>query len=174
VSGLDVYRLIHDHGDLAYHLPRDFCRAIQAATKAGVADVVHLEEIIWGLLQTPPISELSFSRLWLLNLYVTGTLPVDRKLIENRIGQPSILEERQLIFIRALLNDRSYFRGQRGRLGQVGEWVKPALLIGASCLPTDEYRTWIDIAVKQLADPFAPLFGSWLKRGQNLPDLLSV
>lgn len=125
-------------------------------------------------MQTPPISELSYSRLWLLNLYVNGTLPVDRKLITNPIGQPSILEERQLIFIRAHLNDRPFFREHRGRLGQIGESNKSALLIGASCLPTDEYRHWIDIAVQQTADPFAPLFGTWLKQGQNLEELLSV
>lgn len=174
VPNFDAYRLLSDHGDLAYYLPRDFCRAIQTACKTGETDVVKIEEIIWSLLQKPPISELSYARLWFLNLYATGTLPVDRKLIANRIGQPSILEVRQLIFIRALLNDRSYFRENRGRLGQIGEWAKPALLIGASCLPTDEYRNWIDIAVRQVADPFAQLFGNWLKQGQDLRGLLAV
>jgi hypothetical protein len=164
----DVDRLLQRHQDLAYHLPRDFCRAIQAATKKGHADVSTLEATIWELLRTPPISELSYSRLWLLNLYTNGTLPVDRKLVTTRIGQPSSLEERQLIFIRALLNDRPFFREHRGRLGQVGEWLKPAFLIGASCLPADEYRNWIDIAVRQVADPFAHAFGAWLKQGQDL------
>ena len=172
--GFDAHRLLRDHADLAYHLPRDFCRAIQAACRDGGHDAVQIEAQIWNLLQTPPTSELSYARLWLLNLYVTGTLPVDRKLIANRIGQPSILEERQLIFIRARLNDRAYFREHRGRLGQIGESSKSALLIGASCLPADEYRSWIDIAIRQIADPFAHSFGSWLKRGQNLDELLAV
>ena len=173
VPEFDVYRLLHRHSDLAYYLPRNFCRAVQAACKAAEVDRVPIEASIWNLLQTAPISELSYARLWLLNLYVSGTLPVDRKLVTSRIERPSALEERQLIFIRALLNDRAYFRHQRGRLGQVGEWAKPALLIGASCLPSDEYRNWIDIAVRQIADPFANAFGSWLKQGQDLRALLA-
>ena len=170
----DAHRLLRDHGDLAYYLARDFCRAIQATCRAGHNEAAQVEPLIWELLRKPPISELSYARLWLFNLYVTGALPVDRKLIANRIGHPSILEDRQLIFIRARLNDRPYFREQRGRLGQVGELSKSALLVGASCLPNDEYRNWIDIAVRQIADPFAQLFGNWLKQGQNLNDLLSV
>jgi hypothetical protein len=170
----DAYRLINNHKELAYHLPRDFCRAIQAAAKMNHVDVSVLATTVWELLQTPPISELSFARLWLLNLYANGTLPPDRRLVVTPIGTPSALEERQLVFIKARLNDRAFFREQRGRLGQVGEWVKPALLIGASCLPADEYRNWIDIAVRQVADPFANAFGTWLKKGQNLPELLAV
>lgn len=174
VPDFDVHHLLKEHRDLAYHLPRDFCRAIRAASKIEGVDLQQLEAGIWELLQAAPISELSFSRLWLLNLYTNGALPVDRKLISHQFRQPSVLEERQLIFIRARLNDRAFFREHRGRLGQVGEWLKPALLIGASCLPTDEYRNWIDIAVKQIADPFASSFGNWLKRGQDLNELLAV
>lgn len=170
----DAIRLLREHRDLAYYLPRDFCRAIEASCKGENVDVAQVEGEIWSLLQTPPISELSFSRLWLLNLYVNGTLPVDRKLVSRPLARSSVLEERQLIFIRALLNDRPFFREQRGRLGQVPEWAKPALLIGASCLPTDEYRHWIDIAVRQIVDPFATSFGTWLKQGQNLQQLLAA
>jgi hypothetical protein len=170
----DVGRLLRDHRDLAYHLPRDFCRALRAASQVGKCDRIEMETGIWDLLQTPPVSELSFARLWLLNLYVNGTVPVGRKLITHPMIRPSVLEERQLIFIRALLIDRPFFREHRGKLGQVGEWLKPAFLIGASCLPADEYRNWIDIAVRQVADPFASAFGAWLKQGHDLPGLLSI
>jgi len=174
VSSFDAAALLRDHADLAYHLPRDFCRAIRASLENDDANIPEVEDAVWELLQKPPISELSYARLWLLNLYANGTLPADRKLIANQIGQPSILEERQLIFIRARLNDRAFFREHRGRLGQVGEWLKPALLIGGACLPADEYRTWVDIAVKQLVDPFAQAFGQWLKQGQDPELLMSV
>jgi len=174
VSTFDAAALLRDHADLAYHLPRDFCRAVRASLDVGSSDVDEVEAAVWELLQRPPISELSYARLWLLNLYANGSLPADRKLIGNQIGQPSTLEERQLIFIRARLNDRAFFREHRGRLGQVGEWLKPALLIGGACLPADEYRTWVDIAVRQLIDPFAQAFGTWLKQGQDIELLMSV
>jgi len=170
----EIRRLPTNHRDLAYHLPRDFCRAIRASVEADLADRNEIEALVWDLLQRPPISELSYARLWLLNLYANGTLPVDRKLVTHRIGTPSVLEERQLIFIRARLNDRAFFREHRGRLGQVGEWVKPALLIASACLPADEYRNWIDIAARQLGDPFAQAFGGWLKQGQDYEALMAA
>lgn len=174
VGDFDALRLLRTHRELAYHLPRDFSRAIQATVKVASEDRTEIEAAVWDLLRSPPISELSIARLWLLNLYSFGTLPVDRKLLDMENRQTSVLEERQFIFIRARLNDRAYFRDKKTRLGQFGEWQKQALLIGASCLPKDEYKHWIDIAVRQMTDPFAKIFGTWLKSGQDLNKLLAV
>lgn len=165
----DVSRFLKDHSDLAYHLPRDFCRVIRGNMDS---DPVELDHAIWGLLQTPPISELSHARLWLLNLYASGVIPADRKLLQLR--NISVLEERQLIAVRYRLNDRPFFRDQRGRLGQAGDWLKPVLLMGASCLPADEYRHWLDIAARQMADPLAPAFANWLKSGPNVGEAFGI
>jgi len=86
-----ISRLLRDHRDLAYHLPRDFSRAIRASVEANLTEIRDIEAGVWDLLQRPPISELSYARLWLLNLYANGTLPVDRKLIANPIGTLSTL-----------------------------------------------------------------------------------
>lgn len=42
----DAIRLLRDHSDLAYHLPRDFCRAIKETCKTGETDAVQIEPII--------------------------------------------------------------------------------------------------------------------------------
>lgn len=171
--GFDVMRLVRSQGQLAYYLPRDFCRAIQATANHPDTDRLALAEAVWQLLITPPISELAFARMWLLSLYADGSLPPDRRIVLDYPAPPSTLEERQLIFVRARLEDRAYFRENRGRLGQAGEWLKPALLIGARCLPADEYNTWIDIAVRQVADPFARAFGNWLQKRHPLEHTLA-
>lgn len=165
----DVMRLLNEHSDLAYYLPRDFGRALRANIDV---DREELEKSVWKLLQSPPISELAHARLWLLNLYANGAIPVDRKILQ--LPNPSILEERQLIAIRWRLNDRAFFRDHRGRLGQAGEWLKPMLLMGASCLPADEYKHWLDIAVRQMADPLAPVFANWLKGGPDVNWAFSI
>jgi len=170
----EVLRFVRTHKRLAYHLPRDFCRALRAACKAGNADRHALGEEIWALILTPPVSELPYARMWLLNLFANGTLKPDWRTVNALPYRLTPLEERQQIFIRALLGDRAFFRAHRGQLGQVGEWTKPALLMGAACLPADEYTTWIDIAVRQLADPFAAAFGIWLKRRTPLEQLLTT
>jgi hypothetical protein len=169
----DPSRLVRDHKRLAYYLPRDFCRAITAAVhKAGNASAALIADILL-LLTTPPISELAYARLWLLNLFANGTLDPPRNLVDLPF-RLTPLEERQLVFIRAKLSDRAYFRENRGRLGQAGDWLKPALLIGGSCLPADEYSNWVNIAVRQLSSPLAHEFGTWLKTRPALEELLGV
>lgn len=170
----DPLRLVRDHPNLAYQLPRDFCRALQAACKVGDVDRAALAAEVWRLLLTPPVSELAYARVWLLSLFAGGSLPVDRRIIADFPALASPLEERQLIFIRSRLDDRAYFRDFRGRLGQVGEWAKPALLMGAVCLPADEYSHWIDLAARQIQDPLARPFCSWLKQRRPIDELLSA
>lgn len=169
----DVVRLLNDHKALAYQLPRDFCRAIQAACARDDVDKEAVATGIWGLFMAAPVSELAYARMWLVNLFAAGCLPVDRRFVQDYLASPSPLEERQLIFVRARANDRLFFGENRGRLGQASDWLKPALLIGALCLPADEYRNWIDIAVQQMQDPFAKAFGDWLKQRPSLDDILA-
>lgn len=175
VALFDPNRLLNDHASLAYHLPRDFALAIgQACTIGAVLDKAALAERILQLLATPPICELAFARLWLLNLFVCGALPPDQRILDRYpAARPNALEERQLVFVRALLGDRAYFRAQRGQLGQVGDWIKPAILIGARCLPADEYRAWLDVAMPQVPDPLGRAFKSWLRDRRELSEVLS-
>jgi len=174
VAIFDPLRLLNDHATLAYYLPRDFSLAIASACRFGVfLDKSAVAERIFHLLSTPPICELAFARLWLLNLFVCGALPPDQRVVDGYpTARPNALEERQLVFVRALLGDRAYFRERRGQLGQVGEWIKPALLIGARCLPADEYLAWLDVAIPQTADPLARAFKAWLRDRRELPAIL--
>ena len=114
------------------------------------------------------------ARLWLLNLYVCGTLPPERSIVDDYHANATALEARQLIFIRSRLGDTPFFREHRGRLGQVGEWLKSALLIGAQCLPGDEYRSWLDVAIPQAADPLSRVFKGWLRGKPSLEEILAV
>lgn len=172
VRDFDVERLIRDHSDLAYYLPRDFSKAILYASSDGRWDGQQLAEPIWNLLNTAPISELPYARLWLLHLYAQGVVPADRRVLDLPVRNRSPLEERQLIFVRHRLNDRAFFRQARGHLGQLGEWSKPALFIGALCLPADEYTNWIDMVAPQIAHPMARAFCQWLKTRPDFDELL--
>ncbi|MEO7505015.1 MAG: RNA-directed DNA polymerase [Sphingomicrobium sp.] len=173
VRDFDVKRLLRDHNELAYFLPRDFAKAIIYASSENGWNGAEISETVWLLLNTAPISELPYARLWLLHLYARGVIPADQRLVQLNLRNMSPLEERQLILIRHRLNDRAYFRQARGHLGQLGEWAKPALLIGALCLPVDEYSNWIDSVVPQLAHPMARPFCQWLKGRPDFDTLLA-
>jgi hypothetical protein len=175
VAIFDPHRLLRDHASLAYYLPRDFSLALVSACNVDAdLDKNALAQRVLELLSTPPICELALARLWLINIFVCGALPSHQDIINGYpVARPNTLEERQLIFIRALLGDRAYFRAQRGQLGGVGDWIKPAILIGARCLPADEYRAWLDVAIPQVADPLGRAFKAWLRERPDLATVLS-
>ena len=171
--GFNVDRLLEDHSELAYYLPRDFCRAVAAACQLPGRNLEGLAEQAYSLLRSAPISELPVAKAWILNLYASGSLPSDPRIIVNYPASRTVLEERQLIYIRARIHDRPYFREHRGRLGQVGDHLKPALLMGGKCLPEDEYRHWIAGAVEQWSDPLSSEFCDWLRDADSLEYLLA-
>ena len=121
-----------------------------------------------------PYSDLAYVRSWLLYLFVDGTLPVSLSDWATYDFNRSVIERRSHFFFRGLANDRAYFRALKTQLGSLSEWDKPAALMGAMCLPCDEYKNWLAIVVKQLTTPFAATYAAWLKdRHGTLHQLLS-
>jgi hypothetical protein len=85
-----------------------------------------------------------------------------------------VIERRSRFFLRGLANDRAFFRALKTQLGSLSEWEKPAALMAGMCLPLDEYKNWLAIAVQQLNTPFAANYTAWLKDNHGkLPQLLS-
>jgi hypothetical protein len=73
-----------------------------------------------------------------------------------------------------LANDRPYFRALKTQLGSLSEWDKPAALMAGMCLPFDEYKHWLTDAVRQIANPFAATYTTWLKENHGrLQQILS-
>jgi hypothetical protein len=126
------------------------------------------------LLAMSPYSDLAYVRSWLLNLFVDGTLPVSLSDWQTYDFNKSVIERRAHFFLRGLANDRPYFRALKTQLGSLSEWDKPAALMAGMCLPFDEYKNWLDVAVHQLTTPFAATYAAWLKDSHGkLNQLLS-
>jgi hypothetical protein len=86
----------------------------------------------------------------------------------------SVIERRALFFFRGLANDRAFFRALKTQLGALSEWDKPAALMAGMCLPLDEYKNWLAVAIHQLTSPFAATYMAWLKDNHGrLRQLLS-
>jgi hypothetical protein len=122
----------------------------------------------------PPYCDLAYVRSWLLNLFVDGTLPVDLRDWQSYDFNRSVIERRSHLFFRGLANDRPFFRALKTQLGSLSEWEKPAALMAGMCLPLDEYKSWLAVAVHQLTSPFAATYAAWLKDNHaKLHQLLS-
>jgi hypothetical protein len=174
LPGIDAIRLLEKHADLLYYVPREFCLVLSAASKQETFAGEIVKARAMELLRVPPYSDLAYVRSWLLNLFVDGTLPVNLSDWQSYDFNRSVIERRSYFFFQGLANDRAFFRARKTQLGALSEWEKPAALMSGMCLPLDEYRNWLDIAVHQLTSPFAATYTAWLKANHGkLHQLLS-
>ena len=101
-------------------------------------------------------------RAWLLELFIRNITPISARRV-NEIERVSELDSRQLIFIHAAIGDIAYFRKNKTRVDQLSPFERYALIIGGSCLPKDEYETWIDALKAGMNQPLDKLFCDWAK-----------
>ncbi|MER8388165.1 RNA-directed DNA polymerase [Mesorhizobium sp. M0166] len=171
---IDAVRLLDKHADLLYYVPREYCLALSAASKQDNFPAELVKARVIALLAMSPYSDLAYVRSWLLNLFVDGSLPVSLSDWQSYDFNRSIIERRSNFFFRGLANDRAYFRALKTQLGSLSEWDKPAALMAGMCLPLDEYKNWLAVALPQLTTPFAATYAAWLKdRHGTLHQLLS-
>jgi hypothetical protein len=174
LPGIDAIRLLEKHAELLYYVPREFCLVLSAASKQDKFAGELVKARVMELLAMPPYSDLAYVRSWLLNLFVDGTLPVSLSDWQSYDFNRSVIERRSHFFFRGLANDRAYFRALKTQLGSLSEWDKPAALMAGMCLPFDEYKSWLTVAVQQLSTPFAATYTAWLKDSHGkLHQLLS-
>ena len=54
-----------------------------------------------------------------------------------------MLENRQVYLIRDLNNEVNFFRRHKAKFDERNNFEKTAFMLGATCLPKDEYENWI-------------------------------
>ncbi|MFD1984021.1 RNA-directed DNA polymerase [Mesorhizobium newzealandense] len=162
-ANINAERLLDKHADLLYYSPREYCLALNSASKQENFNTESVKIRVRELLYMSPYSDLSYVRSWLLNLFVDGTLPASLSEWQTYDFNRSIIERRANFFFHGLANDRAYFRALKTQLGSLSEWDKPAALMAGICLPFDEYKTWLATAQDLLSTPFAATYLAWLK-----------
>lgn len=171
---LNATRLLADHADLLYYVPREFCLVLQASSKQIGFDEDAVKARVIELLSMHPYVDLAYVRSWLLNLFVEGALPVKLVDWQNYDFSRSVIERRANLFLHGLANDRAFFRALKTQLGSLSEWEKPAALLAGMCLPFDEYKNWLAVAPAQSLGPFAGTYIQWLKESHGrLKQILS-
>jgi hypothetical protein len=105
--------------------------------------------------------------VWLLELYVRGCLAISSKSLKELEGHDNTLSNRQTDLIRGLSNDRDYFRRNKTRFEQKNAFEKYHFLLGATCLPLDEFNIWLSDMKGSMSRPLDQLFCNWVetKRG---------
>lgn len=110
-----------------------------------------------------PLSRtLPLIRSWLLEVFIRGILPfsaADLKKIESSINQ---YDRRYVDILRGKLNQRTYFRGQKKLIDDIGSSQIFPFLIGSTCLPKDELSKFYPDVVTHFKDPLLKPFCDWL------------
>jgi hypothetical protein len=101
-------------------------------------------------------------RVWLLELFVRNVFKISTKEL-NSLRAQETLDNRQIDLIRGLNGDVNYFRRQKARFDERNLFEKYAFMIGATCLPKDEFESWVGAVRPNMNRPIEKLFCDWVK-----------
>jgi len=130
-----------------------------------------LAEDVVGAVLSPPASSVQLIRTWLLELLVRGTVPITADGIKKLDGLSSPLDRRQRLLIRGRTGDKNFFRMHKTAFGALSPLEQPCFVWGASCLPEDEYKSWLSAIKQMFTVPTGALFLKWAE--QQKPKLIS-
>jgi hypothetical protein len=113
-------------------------------------------------------------RVWLLELFVRDVFDISTAEL-NSLGLTESIENRQMYLIKGLNDDVNYFRRQKTRFEERNNYEKSAFILGATCLPKDEFETWIGAIKPNMIRPLERLFCDWAKtKSGKLRDILAA
>jgi len=126
-----------------------------------------LSETVIEAILTPPAASIQLIKTWLLELFVRGVVPIDAAGIKRLDGLASPLDRRQLHLVRGRNGDKLFFRKAKTGFGQLSAMEQPCFVWGASCLPKDEFETWLTTAKPMFARPTGALFLKWAQQQRD-------
>ncbi|MER8646707.1 RNA-directed DNA polymerase [Mesorhizobium sp. M1252] len=121
----------------------------------------ELSDIVVKAILSPPASSIQLIRTWLLELFVRRVVPVAPAHLKALESLTTPLDRRQLHLIRGRLGDKNHFRKYKTAFGQLTTIEQPCFIWGASCLPKDEYETFVQGVKPMFSMPTGALFLKW-------------
>jgi hypothetical protein len=158
---------IDQFSQLLYFAPRDFCILLGAQAQQKPVNADLIADKLISIIRISPFKDMTLVRIWVNHLFVAGALPItDARMSQLEFGNTQI-ERRQSILLRGRLKDRAFFREAKTRFGDLSEWEKPAVMLGASCLAASEYDTWLGFCKNKSTNIVFDEYISWLKANRS-------
>ena len=124
----------------------------------------ELTDVVVTAILSPPAVSVQLVKTWLLELFVRGVVPIDMVSIRRLETLASPLDRRQLHLIRGRFEDKLFFRRGKTSFGSLSAMEQACFAWGASCLPKDEFETWLTTARTMFSRPTGALFLKWVQR----------
>jgi hypothetical protein len=165
---------ISDHFDGFLPFVKDLVLYLEALQNETGADLETLREKVITQMTGGAAATVPVIRVWLLELFVRGVFDISTTEL-NKLGLTESIENRQMYLIKGLNDDVNYFRRQKTRFEERNNYEKSAFILGATCLPKDEFETWIGAIRPNMARPLERLFCDWAKtKSGKLKDILDA
>jgi len=137
-------------------------------------DASDLKDAVIREIQGGAASSVPTIRVWLMELFTRGILSVGPQEL-SKIRHSETLDNRQLYFIRGLNNDVNFFRRQKAKFDEKNNFEKFAFIFGATCLPKDEFTTWVAAIKPNMNRPLERLLCDWIKnKSGQLSDIMEA
>ena len=105
---------------------------------------------------------------------VRGLITLDTRTV-SRLPNSGALDSRQIYLMHGLNGNVNFFRRNKTRFEEKSTLEKGAFLIGATCLPSDEFQAWIS-AIKPTTDrAIDQSFCDWVRtKSGRLKDIIET
>jgi hypothetical protein len=153
---------LFDNFDAFLPFVKDLALYLDALYSETPADIGILREKVLGQIMNGAAATVPVIRVWLLELFVREDFQVSTAEL-NAIKLTESIENRQMYLIKGLNGDVNFFRRQKTRFDERNNYEKSAFILGATCLPKDEFETWIGAIRPNLSRPLDRLFCDWAR-----------
>ena len=161
----DAFKFVLDNLELIIPFARELV-ALLAEYRGVGGNLDHdiSRRIVDAILQRS-IRKLHVVQAWLLEVFVRGICDLPRDQLNRLDGIKSTLCRRQIMLLRGRIDDKAYFRRYKTRIDEFNPWLQSTFIIGASCLPEDEYFTWLRATGPRLSWRLAESYCRWAASG---------
>lgn len=120
-----------------------------------------MRETVLSLLSETTCQALPVVRAWLFEVFIKGICPFYTSDFRRLPWSAETLDRRQIIRLHHTANDIAYFRSRKTRLSELNMWEAVVFIYGATCLPRDEYKVWLQGTRKSLNFPLSEQYFDW-------------
>jgi hypothetical protein len=124
------------------------------------------DQVVKAIL-SPPASSVQIIRTWLLEIFVRNIITISATEIKKLEALTAVTDKKRLLLIRGRCKDINYFRRQKTAVQNFSDVERSCLVLGASCLPQDEYDVWLQKTVGvHMNKPLDGLFVKWASKNR--------
>ncbi|MFJ5486899.1 RNA-directed DNA polymerase [Hansschlegelia beijingensis] len=165
---LDAIGYIRQNFEVLTLYSKELCLLMQgvATRMPGCFDDMGIR--IVGEILRPPASSVQVMRSWLIELFVRGIVSPTQDTVRQLEPLSSVSDRRQILLIRGRIGDINFFRRNKTAVTHFAPQDRACLVLGGSCLPEDEYNSWLGAVRPLFNTPLGGLFLAWARRNRGV------